>query len=95
MRHITWTIERIETLSQYRHDGLSAAQVSHRMGSSRSSVLGIIERMRDDGVVGFDGSAPIPDQRFKTRGSRRKAASRRKDRAYNASQETVLLILES
>jgi hypothetical protein len=43
VRHVTWTIERIETLSQYRHDGLSAAQVSHRMGSFRSSVLGIIK----------------------------------------------------
>jgi hypothetical protein len=77
VRHVTWTIERIETLSQYRHDGLSAAQVSHRMGSSRSSVLGIIKRMRDYGVVGFGGFEPTPDQRYRTRGTRRKTSPRR------------------
>jgi hypothetical protein len=77
VRHVTWTIDRIEALSQYRHDGLSASQVSNRMGSSRSSVLGIIKRMRDYGVIGFGGSAPIPDQRYRTRDTRRKALPRR------------------
>jgi GcrA cell cycle regulator len=78
---ITWTDDRVETLSKLWREGLSASQIARNLGCgiTRNAVIGKVHRL---GLTGRAAprvpGAGRPDQRRERRGRlpRRKAASR-------------------